>query len=151
MEKAKKSSKKSLSTSGPSPIKERNLLKLQLYQDRSVFQIGSMDMMPMCPFCGRRVPKDNADLHEALISKGMVQGLEEKDWINSRYNCVIRHHDGPCSHTGGVGGDEAFEKAARYLVQWEGYDKIAFWLSLYRYTYPELGDVFRRFTAIKYD
>ncbi len=106
-------------------------------------------MKPRCPFCGRRVPKDNADLHEALISKGMVAGLEDRDWINVRYNCVIRHHDSPgCSHTGGVGGDEAFEKAARYLAKWEGYTQIREWLKKVTTVYPELADVQRRFEAI---
>jgi hypothetical protein len=132
----KKSSKKSLDTSNPSPLKQRNLLKQQLYLARAEFQVGDMEMKPRCPFCGRRVPKDNADLHEALISKGMVAGLEDRDWINVRYNCVIRHHDGPCAHTGGIGGDVAFEQAAKYLAQWEGFTNVRDWLKKVVSVYP---------------
>lgn len=108
-------------------------------------------MKPRCPYCGRKVAKENADLHEALITKGMVAGFpkEDRDWINVRYNCVIRHHDSiGCVHTGGVGGDDAFEKAARYLVKWEGSYLVHQWLKGVANMHPELADVLRRFETI---
>ena len=70
-------------------------------------------------------------MHEAMITKGQVNGHEKQDLINSRYNCVLRHHvcpGGKDSHAGGVGGDEIFEKCVKHLVGWEGEQNVREWL-----------------------
>lgn len=93
---------------------------------------------------------DPGDLHEALISKGQVLGNENINLIYSRYNCVERHHASQgCVHAGGIGGDEAFGKAARYLAQWESEDSVRRWLEEMKVVFPQVGkDALRRFNSI---
>jgi hypothetical protein len=92
----------------------------------------------------------DADMHEALISKGHVRGLRDGDLINSRYNCVIRHHNTlTCKHTGGIGGDEAFRQAATYLVGWERYEPVHNWLQRMSAIWPTVGkEALQRFEAL---
>jgi len=88
-------------------------------------------------------------MHEAMITKGQVKGHPKQDLINSKYNCVLRHNvcpDGKHSHTGGIGGDETFEKCARHLVKWEGEDKIRMWLFKMIDHFPQVAlEAFYRF------
>jgi hypothetical protein len=103
-----------------------------------------------CPFCNRGVYLTNGDLHEALITRGQVRGHIQQDFIYSRYNCILRHHETAfCSHTGGVGGNINFEKAARYLAKWEGYQPIHAWLSEAKNIWPVVGaEALRRFEGV---
>jgi hypothetical protein len=128
----------------------RTQLKLKIFYGRGQYHVG-VGVLSICPFCGEAVTLENADMHEAMITKGHVRGLPNGELINSRYNCVIRHHESlGCSHTGGVGGDEAFEKSARYLVEWEGYELVHNWLLQSRILWPTVGkEALQRFDSLK--
>lgn len=117
---------------------------------RAEYNWQRLGLVPICPFCGTPVSAGDADMHEALISKGHVRGLDSNDLINSRYNCVIRHHNAlTCKHTGGIGGDESFEKAAKYLVKWEGYEPVHDWLLRASHIWPTVGtDAMQRFEGL---
>ena len=88
-------------------------------------------------------------MHEALISKGQVNGHVKQDLINSKYNCVLRHHVCPDrlgSHTAGVGGDETFEKCAKHLAKWEGEVEVRTWLLEMVSVFPQVAlEAFYRF------
>jgi hypothetical protein len=129
--------------------KSRDLLKITLRLRRGVFSRKNGRKYPICPFCDKPLI-DIGDLHEALISKGQIRGHAQSSLINSRFNCIERHHDsGGCSHTGGIGGDEAFEKAARYLAKWEGEKNVRNWLIEMCGTFPQVGkEALQRFNSV---
>jgi hypothetical protein len=84
----------------------------------------------ICPICNRAIREydfDGGDLHEALITRGDVSGHKYQHLIYSAFNCVVVHHS--CHmQIAGHGGDEVFEKCARYLVEHEGFDLVHEWL-----------------------
>lgn len=129
--------------------KLRDLLKITLRQNRGVFSRKSGRKYPICPYCNKPLVEPG-DLHEGLISRGQVRGHTEVGQIFSRYNCVERHHDSPdCKHTGGIGGDEAFELCARYLAEWEGEDSVRAWLTDMSVVFPSVGRAaLRRFNSV---
>jgi hypothetical protein len=91
-------------------------------------------------------------MHEALISKGQVNGHPEQDKINSQFNCVLRHHacpNGKDFHSGGIGGDITFEKCARQLVEFEGFMEVRCWLFGMQHVFPTVArDALYRFDKI---
>jgi hypothetical protein len=86
-------------------------------------------------------------MHEALIARSKVVGSEDPDGIMIRFNCVL-----PCtechSRILGVGGDEYFEKSARYLVERDGFISVRTWLLSVRDKYVAGPEALRRFDNI---
>ena len=125
----------------------RDLLKVELVSTRGSYSPGK-GTHPICPICS--LPITNApDMHEAIITKGQTRGHKEQYRINSIYNCVLRHHvcpDGLGSHTGGVGGDDTFEKCVKHLVHWETEENVRAWLLDMIEVFPRVGlEAFYRF------
>ena len=130
--------------------KLRDILKVDLISSRGIYSLGNT-RRPKCPVCDC-VIKDFPDMHEALISKGQVNGHQNQDAINSRYNCVLRHQfcpNGLGYHSGGIGGNELFEKCARHIVEWEGRLETRKWLAAMEVVFSTVGrDALRRFDSI---
>lgn len=110
----------------------------------------------VCPICGEKI-QSIGDMHEALISRGDVQGAPDnvKQMIFSRYNCIHRHNQCPTGghfHAPGIGGSETFEKCARALVEYEGYEGIYEWLVEMANVLPKVGSMaLQRFTSIEFE
>ena len=117
----------------------RQLLKLQLSRERSTYVPGKASA-PICPICDRPIFDDEGDLHECIVTRGMVAGTskEKRNTIYSRYNCVLRHNTCPDgqSHKPGIGSETDFEECLRQIVEYEGYDKIIEWLDRLAEIYP---------------
>lgn len=110
------------------------------------------------------MPDNEADVHEALITRGHVQGQKDNAYLAFHpYNCVFRHHSCPPKevtfkgdtfvttffHGGGVGGDLVFERCSRYLMRYEGYDHIVEYLQAMAGVFPQAGnEALRRFLAL---
>jgi hypothetical protein len=75
--------------------------------------------------------------------------LEIQEMINSRFNCVLRHHicpGGKMSHTGGTGGEEVWKKCLDNLIEWEGIEAIEKYLQSMVERTQTIGlDVLHRF------
>jgi hypothetical protein len=96
---------------------------------------------------------DQADMHEALMTRGHVQTQPEFSYLVFHgCNVVFRHKTCPgdqFKHEGGVGGEEIFERCAKQLVRYEGYDNVAMWLLEMSCVFVQTGgDAYRRFQAL---
>lgn len=121
---------------GKSKVIARNLLKLAIVSERKIFT--PRGYYPICPICGQLI-SDDPDMHEALITKGMVSGNEYIDMINSRANCVLRHHicpGGKQSHLPGTGSQNDYENCVDDLVKWNGIDGILAWFYMVALLFP---------------
>jgi hypothetical protein len=108
---------------------KRNLLKLDLLSERAQYIPGKGEY-PICPICNEPI-REGADMHEAIITRGMVNGNKDEEKIYSCYNCVLRHSVCPNgqSHTPGIGSEITFEKCLTQICHFEGKDNILLWLS----------------------
>lgn len=89
-----------------------------------------------------------AHMHEAIITRGMVQKLpqEYQRLVNHPSNVVLRHakcnhFDCRVSHEGGTGGDFQVWRAGLHLVKWQGYENV----------YDYVLTMSKEFTTIKRD
>lgn len=103
----------------------RRSLKQQLYKKRTVWTKNGYQ--PLCAICGEPPEKGMAlQMHEALITRGDVQGNKELGYdIMSKYNCVLVHancHDYANS-------DENLRKCALNILNHEGYNQTRKWLN----------------------
>ena len=100
--------------------------------------------MPFCPICHFPIldVENNCDMHEAIITKGMVMTTEFDNEINVRENCVLRHHICPDKHYhgSGTGGDTTIVPCIAHLVAWEGAMAIENWLSGFSTKFRSIGD-----------
>jgi hypothetical protein len=139
-----------MANSGMSYRTLRDILKVEILSSRGVYSLGKARHL-ICPICDQFI-YGAFDLHEALISKGQVNGHPRQDLINSVYNCVARHNVCPNnlgSHTGGIGGNKIFEKCARNIVKWEGITNVRQWLSFMQTVFPIVAkEALVRFDAI---
>ena len=130
--------------------KSRSVLKEILLRSRGEYS-PKWGFLPTCPLCLKILRiTDSADLHEALITRGDVRGSPYREQIFTAENCVLVHH---ICHMGiaGRGGNETFEKCARYLVKWEGLEAVCDWLTQMTAVFPSVATTtFRRFMAIDF-
>ncbi len=127
-------------------VRSKALLKQRLIASRGIYFPG-IGLTPACPICGQAILKD-ADLHEALLTRGDTAGHARQELIFSAYNCVVVHHRCHMQIIG-HGWDENFQKCARNLAQWEGYDAVRDWLQSMKEHFPHLaGMALNRFSAI---
>ena len=119
------------------PLRAREILKIRLYSERSVNVLGK-GRFPICPVCDRPI-YGIPDLHEAILTRGKVQGASDSDkaleLISHPCNCVLRHHVCPDGqyHTSGTGGDEVLARCIKQIIDWESYPAVTAWLVLYHY------------------
>ena len=128
-------------SSGTSKIQStRSLLKLRLLSERAVYTPGK-GKFPVCPICNDPVMY-GGDMHEALITKGMVRGNKDADKINSRQNCVIRHNECPDGqrHNPGVGSEWDFISCLKQIVWFETYGAVIIWLNQMKEYFPVVAD-----------
>jgi len=104
------------------------LLKIRLVSTRSTY-IPGKGKYPICPIC-KEIIRNDPDMHEALITKGMVRGHKKGLLINSQFNCVLRHNVCPDGqkHDPGVGSEEDYRKCLKHLIAFEGLQDITQWL-----------------------
>lgn len=84
-------------------------------------------------------------MHEALISRGDVQGSskDKQALIFDRRNMVLVHSN---CHKPGTAGDEIWEKCLRHLVQHEGLDAIREYLLMMKDNFKIIGSqAYQRF------
>jgi len=96
---------------------------------------------PQCPICKQPLSNNNCDLHEAIISRGQLNGIFETD-LYVEENCVLRHH--VChsikrGHEGGVGGQRIFELCLAQIVESVGGQQILNWLDIMQVNYPTVA------------
>ena len=133
-------------------ISERILLKIQLVSNRGTYFRGNSltkaGKYPVCPICKFPIAVD-PDMHEALITKGMVRHNKNIDMINSRFNCVLRHNqcpDGTHYHTSGAGSWEEYKACVKNLISFEGAKNVANWLQSMDQYFPNISkDAMRKF------
>lgn len=104
-----------------------------------------------------------AEMHEALIPRGPVMKSENKHYVFHPYNVVLRHSVCPpveilvagewkkitFKHGGGVGGDLPFERCARHLCKWVGYDNVMDYLQAMSIEFSIVGNqALRRFLSL---
>ena len=136
------------------PMSEHSLLKLQLLSSRGTY-IPGKGLLPICPICHNLIylGSQNADLHEALISRGQLNDRTQLTLINSRFNCVLRHHicpGGKLYHSPGVGGDQIFAQCASQLMYYEGGAAIRRWLLDMTRIIPVVAEqAYLRFDAVE--
>lgn len=80
-----------------------------------------------CPICNLPLNQSvsNVDMHEAIVTRGDVQGTKVADHIFHRCNSVHVHQH---CHTPGHMSEENWRKCVDYLVEWEGRLAIEEWL-----------------------
>ena len=124
----------------------RNYLKVELVERYGSFSLGKPPIL-ICPLCKRPI-YDDPEMHEALLSKGKVQGSDYEEFINSRYNCVLLHSY--CHRKIlGVGGSEVFEELAWYLVGYWTFRKVRDWLVIASKLYKVAGtEALTRFDGV---
>lgn len=87
----------------------------------------SRGMLPFCPVCNKPITQ-GADLHEAILTRGNVQGVKTptvRDFIYDRRNCVLVH-PGKCHQIAQTRPGRVL--CCRHLVQEEGKEEIIAWL-----------------------
>ena len=133
-------------------LNSRMQLKARLMEQRGIY-LRLNQKVWLCPICKAPIyPHRRMDLHEALLTRGDVQGNKEWAWlIYSPFNCILRHADTrDCWHTPGVGGDDVFRSCAEQLVQYEGYDKVKEYLTAMVEYYPTVVTfALRRFEGLE--
>lgn len=111
-----------------SSLKElRALLKSSLMLKRG--KLTSVGYRPVCAICNQPIV-ESPDMHEAILTRGDVQGSDYLTKIMVKENCVL-------VHTGGKGTSECHalahtkvgrRKLTRYLIDVEGLENIKSWL-----------------------
>jgi hypothetical protein len=105
----------------------------------------------LCSLCLKPIEpnKHRMHMHEALATRGDCQG--ELQWlIFHQCNSVLAHEN--ChNRILGHGGDEYFERCARELVKYEGYDRVHEFLEGICIPFPTIGkQVLRRFDSLEF-
>ena len=110
----------------------RQSLRSDLLQTRG-FSLA-MKRYHECGICHQPMNQkevQQAHMHEAIITRGMVQKLpqEYQKLVNHPSNVVLRHakcnhFDCRVSHEGGTGGDFQVWRAGLHLVKWVGVDRV---------------------------
>jgi len=90
------------------------------------------------------------DMHEALISRGQVQGSPFAFLIYHPCNVVLRHNSiTGCRHEGGVGGSEIFAKCAKQIAHYETSERVTGYLIAMQEYFPVVArDVLQRFLSL---
>lgn len=86
-----------------------------------------------CGVCGTLIDHlDAAEMHEALLTRGDVQGQPQfAHYVFHRCNVVFRHNvcpGGQFKHEGGHGGQDVWERCLRHLVKYEGLEDVSMYL-----------------------
>ncbi len=102
----------------------RNLLKSELMYARGELTITGW--LPVCPICSE--PVQTPDMHEAILSRGDVQGLHlaHQMKIFARENCVLVH-PGKCHIE--AAAKEGTRQCVLQLLEKEGSMAILQWLT----------------------
>lgn len=127
---------------GISSLNARNALKLILLGQRTIYTVlnGSHVVCPICqmPIKGMQ----NVDMHEALITKGMVANSPFADRINHSCNCVLRHHvcpGGKKYHDAGIGSEETYFACAKNITEFVGEENVVNWLMSMKEYFPNVA------------
>ena len=126
----------------------RDFLRAELMEVRGERFPGKR-LQLRCPICLKLIPiSEIPPMHEALITRGDVQGHPLADRIMNRYNCVLPHnrcHERIIGH----GGDKVFEACARHLVLKESYYGVHSWLQIQESVFTDAGTkALRRFEGL---
>jgi hypothetical protein len=91
------------------------------------------------------------DKHEPLLTRGDVEKVPEWKWlIFHPCNTVLVHHKCHMSIIG-HGGKDVFEKCARQLVEYEGYENVrAFLVAMLDYYPTNAKDALKKFDLIDF-
>ena len=102
----------------------RNSLKSELMHNRRELTI--VGWLPICPIC--RHPAQTPDMHEAILTRGDVQGLPiaQRAKIFVRANCVLVH-PGKCHIKAAT--KEGTRKCVLQVLEKEGLAAIMQWLA----------------------
>lgn len=115
---------------------------------------------------------DEAEMHEALMTRGHVQGKDDASYLVFHpCNVVFRHHscepvqmgwnriddENPTpiivtfTHGGGTGGDMAIWRATAHLIKHEGAARVREYLTAISGIFHQTGgDALRRFLSFDY-
>jgi len=101
--------------------------------------------LPICPIC--REPVSGPDMHEAIITRGDVQGYGEeiRSLIHVRENCVLVH-SGKCHIEAAM--EEGKRKCILQLLEKEGLNVLYWLLKFDKITGGLLNDRLRIVTAV---
>jgi hypothetical protein len=109
-------------------LASRVSLKHSLFLKRG--KLTSKGWRPICAICGQPI-MEQPDMHEAILTKGNVQGsFLREELLNTEENCVLVHPGGKnldsChskAHT-----KRGRELAIRHLLRYKNHDQIIQWL-----------------------
>lgn len=124
-------------------------MKLELVETRGRYTLGIGRTHPVCPICDHPITA-GPDLHEALITRGLIQGAGLQELTYHRCNVVLRHHVCPDKqyHTPGRGGMDTFRKCVVHLCEWEGTENVREYLQEIIEKVPVLIDILRQFETV---
>lgn len=118
---------------------------------RSIFRGLSLQLE--CGVCHTLIENpDQAEMHEALLTRGDVQGNSEySHYVFHRCNVVFRHNwcpGGQYKHEGGHGGTKVWENCLRHLVKYEGLEDVSMYLLEMSSFYNVAGQAYRRLESM---
>ena len=101
----------------------RMALKQQLYRNRVTWT--ERGWVPVCAICGKVQGDGFMEMHEAILSRGDVQGMGlDTEYVMNECNCVLVHR-GCHIH---ANSKEATKSCIRHLLKFNGLEDILYWL-----------------------
>lgn len=95
----------------------------------------AVSFLPLCPICKYHISSKGGEMHEALVTRGNIQGTAvPMQEIMTAENCVIVH---PQCHKK-AHSTRGRQKCADYLAQWEEQKSLG-WTLFMTVEYPHVS------------